>query len=291
MRVQFVMVAILAGFVVRAKRDREEGGEESDARTPLRECENTLWHIEWPYKYVDYAHAKYGLADIVQDMLNIDDTPLDMLHSLLDENKKYKDEEEPYYSKLPELGKSDRDSIFVKIFLQKFDSDYTFLHKYMDFVVEQVKPLYPNEEKLLVQRTPNVRFHIPENTNIGTRPSDPSAEVIGLHCDSEFDHPKGEVNIIVPLTDMFRSNSIFFEPHPISALEPKDYTAMTMSKDQFFIGNLNVMKHYNRINRTGKTRVSLDFRVLPMSKYVGDASKRSATGKNKFVAGDYYMYI
>jgi len=112
-----------------------------------------------------------------------------------------------------------------------------------------------------------------------------------LHCDSEFDHPKGELNFVVPLTNMFESNGIYFEPLPASGVEPKDYLAMEMAPGQFFAGHLNVMKHFNRLNKSGKTRVSFDFRVLPLSKYVGDETKKSATGKNKFEPGDYYMLI
>ena len=63
---------------------------------------------------------------------------------------------------------------------------------------------------------------------------------------------------------------------------------MKLNKKQFFMGNLNKCKHYNKINRTEQTRVSFDFRVIPQSKYKV-CENLSATSKNKFVIGEYYM--
>eukprot|EP00939_MAST-03C_sp_MAST-3C-sp1_P002909 g2909.t1 len=231
------------------------------------------------------------MAGIVQNMLQVGETPLNVLHLLLDERKALEGESEAYYDKIPQFGKNDRKSIFVKRFLAAFDTEYTFLQKYIQFVVDEIKPLFPGEDTILVQKTPNIRIHVPENTNIGTRDSDPSSDIIGIHCDSEFHHPKGEINIVLPLTNMFESNGIYFEPVVSSGLHPKDYGSMNMNTNQFFVGNLNVMKHYNRINKTGKTRVSLDFRILPFSRYVSEESKSSVTGNSKFILGDYYMLI
>ena len=268
-----------------------EEDDETIVRLPLEECRRTLWNIEWPYKYINYNEETYEMSKIVQKMLQIGETPLDQLHTLLNEDKSYGEEEEPYYHMIPEFGKNDRKSVFVKKFLNVFDKEYTLLNAYIQFLLKEIKPLFPEEDTILVQKTPNVRIHIPGNTNIGTRESDPNESIIGIHCDSEFNHPKGEVNIVLPLTDMFESNGIYFEPEPVSDIDPMNYPPMKMNKGQFFIGHLNVMKHYNKINKTGKTRVSLDFRVLPLSKYVASNHKRSATGKNKFLAGDYYMML
>ena len=41
-------------------------------------------------------------------------------------------------------------------------------------------------------------------------------------------------------------------------------------------------------NKTGKTRVSMDFRVMPYDKYDESTAKSSATASRKFVLGDYY---
>ncbi len=65
-----------------------------------------------------------------------------------------------------------------------------------------------NEDKLVVQKTPNIRFHLPNNSNIGKRDTD-SKNTIGLHYDYEFNHPKEEYNIILSITDMFDTNSLY----------------------------------------------------------------------------------
>ena len=77
--------------------------------------------------------------------------------------------------------------------------------------------------KLVVQKTPNIRFHLQYNSNIGKRQTDPSDDIIGLHYDNEFNHPIEEYNIILSVTDMFDTNSLYYENHPNSNIEYDSY--------------------------------------------------------------------
>ena len=45
--------------------------------------------------------------------------------------------------------------------------------------------------------------------------------------------------------------------------------------------------HGNKLNDTGVSRVSVDFRVLPVSKYE-ENNKVSITNKTKMIIGDYW---
>ena len=60
-----------------------------------------------------------------------------------------------------------------------------------------------------------------------------------------------------------------------------------MNVGEFAIFNGNKCRHGNKPNRTEQTRVSLDFRVLPIDRYDENTEKTSYYG-NKFVDGSYY---
>ena len=91
--------------------------------------------------------------------------------------------------------------------------------------------------------------------------------VVKKHYDSddEHRHPKGEINFIIALTDMYDSNSIWYESYPRLG----DFKAMDLKAGDVLCFNGNLCEHYNKINKTGKTRVSMDFRILP-SNYVNE---------------------
>ena len=65
---------------------------------------------------------------------------------------------------------------------------------------------------------------------------------------------------------------------------------LKLEKNNYWIGYLNQCKHYNKINDTKKTRISMDFRIIPYSKYK-ESNNLSATSKSKFIIGDYYIII
>ena len=219
-----------------------------------------------------------------------DFTSFDNIHELLKTDNLSDNEKKYYNNSIPEFGVNDRSSTFVSAFLKYFDTDYNFLYNYISFIKNEIKPLFPDETHLLIQKTPNIRFHLPGFSNIGKLKSDPNSNIIGLHKDSDFNHSKEEFNIILPITEMFDTNSIFHEFEPNSGINPENFQSLTLKKNEFCKIYFNQCLHYNKINNTNKTRVSFDFRVIPGSKYNINDDKLSATSKNKFIPGDYYMY-
>ena len=89
---------------------------------------------------------------------------------------------------------------------------------------------------------------------------------------------------------MYETNSIYFETYPYSNINVYEYQCINMKKNNYFMGYLNKCNHYNKINDTGITRVSLDFRIIPYSKFK-NSDNTSATSKIKFDVGNYYMLI
>ena len=153
---------------------------------------------------------------------------------------------------IKEFGVNDRESEYVKKFHEYFDSNKDIKEAYYNLIRDIVSKYYGCD--VLYQKTPNIRLHQPESTSIGRRPNDPP-DIIGLHSDNEFNHPKGEDNWIYALTDMFETNSLYYG-------ETHSYKNVILKKDTYNMFNFNEIKHWNRINKTGKSRVSFDFRIM-----------------------------
>lgn len=214
---------------------------------------------------------------------------LENIHDIL--NGQLNNEEKKFFeTPVKTFGYDDRDSVLIKSFHNFFDNNYTIVGEYIKFVENEIKPLFPNEEYIVVQKTPNIRFHMPEFSNIGRRSTDKYKDIIGLHKDAEFNHPSSEYNVVVPITKMFETNTMYYEEVSNSCCSPYEYNNMTLDTDEFFIGNLNGCNHYNKINKTTVTRVSFDFRFQLFSEYQ-EVHIHSATNKKRFMVGDYYMLI
>lgn len=210
---------------------------------------------------------------------------LNTLHYTLDN---LSDKDKMYNQQIHIIGKDDRNSIFIKDFHHYVDHDFRFHTIYHEFMKTFIIQLFPNEKSLVIQKTPNLRISFPNTTAIGRHEKDMNNEVIGAHCDSDFGHHFTEMNFIIPITEMFESNSIYYEPYIDSKLPFTDFMNLRLQTDQLFMGKLNKLIHYNKINTTGVTRLSLDFRVIPHSLYITFESDFQNT---KFELGKHYYEL
>lgn len=212
-----------------------------------------------------YDHSKFDFRKHIQNLYGCDE--LESLHLMMPQ--------EITYPKLFEVGK-DSSTIFHKKFYSQLNSGWEpFLSLYKEFVSCIINENYKEEDgEMLYQKKPTFRVHLPENLAVGA-----------FHCDSEFNHPLGEENYIIPLTRMYGTNTVWCESeigaldfHPIPRLE----------FGELFRFNGNQLRHGNLVNKTGKTRVSMDFRLIRKKDY--DSSKKldSITTNTKFEIGEYY---
>lgn len=136
---------------------------------------------------------------------------------------------------------------------------------YQRLVKEAILPILADETgeaEFLVQREPSFRIHLPNNTALGVRAGEDAAEAseqIGLHCDADYNHPSAEINFVLTITGQAGTNSFYVESAPGKG----DYLPIALSYGEMLRFYGNQCRHYNRINRTGATRISLDFRVIP----------------------------
>jgi len=147
-------------------------------------------------------------------------------------------------------------------------------HKtYDNFIINEIKPII--EEDFIVQYQPSFRVHLPNNQCIHK-----------WHYDSDSDHhhPDGEINFHLAITDTFNTNALWVESEPAK----KDYKPMELKSNEYVQFNGNKCTHGNKINTTGFTRISFDFRILPRKLYDKRNTLTSLTSNSKFVIGSYY---
>ena len=158
--------------------------------------------------------------------------------------------------------------------LDKKEESGIFLNTYKDFVHHISSTIF--KEKLIYQRKPTLRIHFPKNMSVG-----------GFHRDRDYNHPIEEINIWVPITLAFNTNTIWIE----SKFDKEDYSPMNLNYGQAVIFDSG-LKHGNKINVENLTRLSFDFRVIPLSKWaVADSKKKqlSSISQNlKFTKDAYY---
>ena len=165
-----------------------------------------------------------------------------------------------------------------KKFYKKLDDGWDKLKKiYDNFAIEVLLP-YLGLNEALLQVFPNFRIQFPENKAITT----PHYDSDDLHH-----HPYGEVNFIFALTDMFDTNTIWTE----KTCRKKDFIPLEQKAGECMSFGGNTHTHFNKLNTTGVTRVSFDFRILPLNYYDENTKLKSVTTKVKYVEGGYYKRI
>lgn len=211
------------------------------------------------YTLIPYDNVKFDFVRIIKDLFET--YYLEGLHEHVKADE---------YKELFEVG-HDSSTIFHKKFYDKFRAGWPELQNLYDSFVKEISYLY--HEDFLYQAFPTFRVHLPNNVAVGA-----------FHNDAEFHHPDGETNYIIPLTKSTDTASCWVETQP----GKKDFYPMTMIPGFIIAFNGNKLTHGNKVNLTGATRVSMDFRILPISKYDENNSSESITTNTKFKEGQYY---
>lgn len=184
---------------------------------------------------------------------------------------------EDLYEEHKELFKVGADSCtsFHDKFYDKYHAGWPEMEQlYHRFISEVVTLLW--KPPFLYQKFPTFRVHLQGNLAVGA-----------FHNDAQFGHPAGEMNYIIPLTDSDGTASVWVESTP--GLE--DFEPMELRVGKLIEFNGNKLTHGNKVNGTGKTRVSMDFRILRLIHYYPESNTVSLTQKTKFREGEYYKRL
>lgn len=142
---------------------------------------------------------------------------------------------------------------------------------YRRFIDEVVAPVIA--EPFCFQSVPTFRVHLPSNVAVGE-----------FHTDGDYNHPVGEANFWLPLTDAHDTNTVWIE----TSLGRGDCVAAPrLGPGRMLVFDAVRWRHGNVANETGSTRVSFDFRCIPLRWY-RPVSDRSINSKKQLVIGDYF---
>jgi ectoine hydroxylase-related dioxygenase (phytanoyl-CoA dioxygenase family) len=154
------------------------------------------------------------------------------------------------------------------------DEEQTFKNLYDKFVGECLTKVV--DFPFHYQRFPTFRIHQPDNVG-----------VFEFHKDKEYNHSEHEINIFLPMTTASGTNTIWVE----SEEDKEDYRPMSARYGEFCLWNGANLKHGSMVNDTPTTRVSFDFRILPVDKYDESKTKESVTGGVNFTIDGYFQEL
>jgi ectoine hydroxylase-related dioxygenase (phytanoyl-CoA dioxygenase family) len=167
---------------------------------------------------------------------------------------------------------SDQSTIYHRQFYQRYSECVADL--YRDFISVFVADLI-GTRRLCYQRVPTFRIHLPSNVAVGD-----------FHRDSEYHHQDGEVNFWLPLTAAWGTNSMWVETAPYS----DRYQPVQAQPGEVYVFDGVHLRHGNKLNRTGATRVSFDFRCITTSSF-RDSGLRSVAAGRRLSIGEYFAEL
>jgi hypothetical protein len=205
-------------------------------------------------RLINYDRESYPLAEIVAAWLGCGE--LDQIHEGVD------------YPRLTRA--TDQKTIFHERFYAIGEDFFAVYRALLRDVVQEVVG-----EPLIHQRIPSFRVHFPGNVAVGE-----------FHRDGDYAHGDEEINVWLPLTRAWDTNTIWIE----SEVGARDFAPYACEVGEALVFDGVHLEHGNKPNRTSKTRVSLDFRVIPESRYVPRESVSINTGLS-FSVGGYFARL
>lgn len=219
--------------------------------------------------YYKYNIQKYSFHEKIQKIFNTDQ-PLEIIHITK--------------SSIDQLTfNNDTSTDYHKVY---YNSPYynEMIESYNQFIIDNVLPIF--NEDIVVQKEPSFRIHLPNNTALGKCTTDTDSEIIGMHCDGDYNHPSEEINFMLSITGQEETNSCYIESQPNKG----DFFPVKIDKGDFMSFYGNKCRHYNKKNLTGKTRISIDFRVIPYSQYK-ETDLMAVHSNRKFCIGGYFKLL
>lgn len=235
-----------------------------------------LINTKGDHKIYNFDITKYKFLKFFQELYNYE--ILENLHLISTDYQESKE-----YSKLGFFN--DRDTDLHKIFYQKIKSSNKFKELYCNLISDIQQYFFPEEEYLIYQSFPSLRLQFMDSV------------AIPPHYDSDHigNHPTGERNFLLPLTDMNKTRTIWIESEP----GKKDFYPVNLKYGNLFFFNGNKCTHYNEKNIEGKMRLSLDFRVITIKDYLKYCQNDIVTTNprdpeklrvpKKMIVGGYYQ--
>ena len=132
--------------------------------------------------------------------------------------------------------------------------------------------------EVVYQAEPALRVHLPDSRVVGM-----------VHCDSDYYHQPGEINYWWPVGCRVEgTNSLHSESRPGEA----DFHDFRLDYGEVMRFYGNKCRHYTLPNETGRTRVSIDVRVIRREDYLDTYySGKSRESVSPFKLGGFYKSL
>ncbi len=209
---------------------------------------------------IKYQTTKYNFSEIISNILNTEN--LSKIHK------------ENHFEKYDLFTRDkDQSTKYHKMYYDNFTTKVQ--NTYQKFIKEVIRPMY--NEEIVYQKIPTFRLHFPGNIAVGEYHKDK------WYRDSEWHEEVCEMNFYLPFTDAYGTNTIWVE----SQEDKGDYKAMSVKYGECIQWDGVNLTHGNKENISNSTRISVDFRVIPFSKYK-PSNHGSINTKTKFEIGGYY---
>lgn len=184
-----------------------------------------------------------------------------------------------------------------------YETNKDFTKIYYNFIKKVIK-VRVNDE-IYFQKTPTIRFQFPKQKTFNWNPS--------IHSDIMLGHPIEEVNIWVPITDVFPNNSMVISSlkDSLAAVKKFDFDfnlfgsqiannktlfryyykkckPLSMRHNSYLVFDPRRL-HATQKNNSNKTRISMDIRIIS-KKLMDNLDNYVGTGRRKirFVPGEFY---
>jgi len=208
-----------------------------------------------------YDTEQFDFVNIVKKAFGIED--LSLVHTILDKQLE-----------IPTDPSQDQQTTFHKIFYKVYEQEPSeFLEVYKKFVAH-IASNYFTGLNIIYQTKPTFRVQAPNNIAVAK-----------WHKDKAYNHSSNEINIFLPLTRAFDTNTIWAE----SEEDKGDYAPMNAEVGEFYIWNGANLYHGNKQNETGLSRVSVDFRIIFEDKFNYEGT--SVTTKVPMKLGHYWSKL
>ena len=166
----------------------------------------------------------------------------------------------------------DQSTMWHKLFYNNFNKK--FKKTYYQFIQNFIKNEFELDE-IIFQKIPTFRVHLKGNQAIGE-----------WHRDRDYNHVQSEINILLPFTDAYETNTIWIE----SEEGKEDFKPYNISYGEVLVFKGVNLLHGNKTNQEYDSRVSVDFRISSPSEFT-PSTKGSINTNTSFVIGEYFEKI
>ena len=202
---------------------------------------------------IKYDTSKYQFRPLIKKILG--EKSLENLHEV----KKYERYTEP----------TDQATMWHETYYVHFKRYFYPLYK--QFIEEFVKPHFEYDE-IIYQKIPTFRVHQVDNLGVGE-----------WHRDRDYNHGVDEINLWLPFTDAYGTNTIWME----SEEGKEDFKGYDVSYGEILVFSGPNLLHGNQTNIEKDSRCSIDFRIVHPDNFK-TSDKGSVTADVKFKIGGYF---